>query len=83
VFQFAIEHVRNDFHIAVWVRAKSLRRLYPIVVYYPQFAKSHVLGIIEIGKRKAVFTVQPAVVGVAAVCRSSDFQHTHYTLART
>src|SRR5690606_19046102 len=66
VRQRALEHVADDLHVAVAVRAETLARRHPVLVDHAQRAPVDVLGVLVTGEGKAVPRVQPAMVGVAA-----------------
>ncbi len=66
VFEGAVEHVGNDLHVAVAVRAEAHAGLHPVLVDDPQRAEAHMLGVVIIGEREAVEAVEPAVVLMTA-----------------
>ena len=72
VLQRAFQHVADDFHIAVAVRAETHARLHAVFVDHAQRAKAHFLRIMVIGEGKRVVAVQPAVIGMAAVFCLAD-----------
>src|SRR6476661_7054912 len=67
----SVQHVADDFHIAVTVRAETASRLDGIVIDYAQRAKLNMLGIVVVGEGKAVPGIQPAVIRVTSVPRGS------------
>ena len=54
VRQLPVEHVGNDLHVAVAVRAEAHARLHAVLVDHAQRAEAHVRRIVVVGKRKAV-----------------------------
>ena len=71
----AVEHVRDDLHVAMRMRPKPATRRDAVFVDHSQPAKAHVFGVVVLGERKSVVTVEPAVVGVAALLGLADGQH--------
>ena len=64
--QGTLQHVAENFHVAVRMRAEALSAGDAIVVDDPQRPEAHVGGIEVIGKRERVLRLQPAVIGLAA-----------------
>src|ERR1700740_742862 len=73
--ELALEHVCDDLHVAVAVRAESASGLHAILVDHPQRAKSQKVGIVVIGEREGVIRVQPAVIEMAALFGSANVNH--------
>ena len=71
----ALEHVADDLHVAVPVRAEAGAGGDGVVVEDAQVAEAHVRRVVVVGEREAVVAVEPAVVGVAAVLRLADGEH--------
>jgi hypothetical protein len=59
VRQLAFEPVRN-LDVTMSVHAKSLPRLYAILVDDPQRPESHVRRIVVVGERKGMTAIEPA-----------------------
>ena len=76
VRELAGQHIADDFHVAVAVRAKAGAGCNAVFVDDTQIAPAHVLGVKVAGKRKTVERLEPAMVGIATVARSPDCQHT-------
>jgi hypothetical protein len=76
--QCAVEHVGENFHVAMRVCAKPLSRLDAIVVYYQQVRKSDLFWIAVMTKRKTVPRVQPAELGDATVFCSANGNHVYF-----
>jgi len=74
VLERALEHVRDDLHVAVRVRAEALAGLDAVLVDHPQRPETHVGGIVVVGERERVEREQPAVVGTAALAAAADRQ---------
>src|SRR5215469_6720569 len=75
VLQGALEHVGNDFHVAVRMHRKAAATRDAVIVHHPQGAKVHVLWVMVIGERKTEMGVQPTVVGVAALVALANLDH--------
>src|SRR5262245_15540316 len=69
VLQGTLQDVREDFHVAVGVRAESSARLHTVLVYHAQRAEPHMPGVVVVGKRKRMIALQPAVPGMATLSR--------------
>jgi hypothetical protein len=69
------EHIADDFHIAVAVRAKARAGGNPVFVDHAQIAEPHMARVVVTGKRKAVIGLEPAVVGVAAFLGFAQSHH--------
>mgnify|MGYP001370627802 CR=1 FL=1 len=67
VRELSAQHVADDFHVAVAVRAKTRSRGDAVFIDDAQVRITHVLRVVIVGKRKAVKALQPAVVGVASI----------------
>ncbi len=74
VLQRAFQHVAEDLHVAVRMRAEALPRRDPVVVDDAQGAEAHVRRIVVVREGEGVMRVEPAVVGVAAFIGPSDVQ---------
>jgi hypothetical protein len=75
VREVALQHVADDFHVAVAVRAEAGAGRDAVLVDDAQVAPTHVLGVVVVGEREAVVRVQPAVVGMASFLGAADGQH--------
>ena len=82
VRQRAFEHVADDLHVAVAMRAEAGASGDAVFVDDPQVAHAHVLGVVVVGKGKAVKALEPAVVGVAAILGLAKCQHGDLSLER-
>ena len=65
VRKLAVQHVADDLHVAMAVRAEAHAGLHAILVDDAQRSEGHVRGIVVIGKREAVPGIQPAVLGMS------------------
>ena len=65
--QVAAQHIADDFHVTMAVRAKARARRNAVFVDDAQIAPAHELGVVVVGERKAVKRLEPAVIGVASV----------------
>ncbi len=72
VLELSFENVGKDFHVPVRVGRESRTGSNGVFVDYPQRAETHVSGVVVIGKRESVMTVQPTVVGVAALIGAAN-----------
>jgi len=75
VGQVAAEHVADDFHVPVTVRAKARARRNAVFVDDAQITPTHELGVVVAGERKAVERLEPAVIGIASVLGFANGQH--------
>lgn len=71
----ALEHVGEDLHVAMAVRAEAFAGSHTIVVEHTQRTKPHVLRVVIPAERKRVIAVQPPQIGVAAVLGLAQRQH--------
>jgi len=67
VFEFAIEHISEDFHVAMRMHAKTHARRDAIFIDHPQHAVMHMGWIVIIGKRETMPGLQPAMIGMTAL----------------
>jgi hypothetical protein len=71
VCQRAVEHVADTISMSRWPWVpKPVPGADAVFVDDPQVAHAHVGRVVVVGKGKAVPAVQPAVLGVAAVCEA-------------
>src|SRR6266404_6215455 len=70
-----LEHVGDNFHIAMRVHGKTTAAGDAIVVHHAQSAELHVLGVVVISESKRKMRVEPAVIGVAAFVALTDLDH--------
>ena len=75
VRKFALEHVADDLHVTMPVRAEARSRRHPILIDDPQGAELHMLWIEIIRERKRVKRLQPTVVGISPVSAASNIVH--------
>src|SRR6185503_19003261 len=75
VAERALEHVADDLHVTVAVRAEARARLHAILVDDAQRTEPHVLRVVVIREGEAVVRVEPAVVGVAALATAPELFH--------
>ena len=66
VLKLTAEHVSDDFHVAMRMRAEAHAGHDEIVVDDAQAAITHPFRVIIIGEAERVIRVEPAVVGVAS-----------------
>ena len=75
VGEVALQHIADDFHVAVPVGAEAGTRRDAVLVDDAQVAPAHVGGIVVTGERKAVVGLQPAVIGIATFLGLAKGQH--------
>ena len=75
VRELSLEHVTQNFHVPVRVRAKAFRRRNAVLVDDPKHAKPHVPLIVIVREGEAVAGFQPAVIGAAAILTASYLPH--------
>jgi hypothetical protein len=66
VSQIALQRNGDNFHIIVWMRAKTHASSDCIVVQNTQHSKLNALGIVPTGKTKPLVRIQPTMIGVAS-----------------
>src|SRR4030095_13075958 len=76
--QLALEHVADDLHVAVAVRAESLTGRDALLIDDAQRAELDVLRIEVVRERERVIRLQPAVIGIAALFAATDLLHGDY-----
>ena len=75
VFQFAVEHDGNDFHVFVRMGTEAFGRGDDVVVNDAQVAETEVTRVVIGSERKGVAAVEPRGLGVAAVAGSANRKH--------
>ena len=75
VREFARQHVADDFHVAMAVRAKPRAGCDAVLVDHPQVAPPHVGRIVVASERKAVKRLEPTVIGISAVLGTAQCDH--------
>src|SRR4029079_7122870 len=75
VRELAFQHVADDFHVAVTMRAEALTRRDAVLVDDAQRAELHVLRVEVVGERKGVERLEPAVIGEPALMTFANFLH--------
>ena len=65
--ELTVEHVADDFHVAMPVRAEALARRDAVFVEHAQRPELDMVLVEIVRERKTVVRVQPAVVGMAAI----------------
>ena len=75
MLQGAVEDVREDFHIAVAVRAETAAGGDAVVVKDAQGAEAHVGRVEVVAEGERVGRVEPAQARPASVGGTSDVQH--------
>src|SRR5580700_3075828 len=75
VFKSAIKDVGDNFHIAVTVHSEAHAGINTIVVDDAERSESHLGGIIVIAERKRMVRVEPAMIKMAALIRSSNLEY--------
>src|SRR6516162_1065183 len=67
--------IGNDLHVGMGVRRKPGIRRDRVVIPYPERAPTHALGVVVLGKREMVLSVEPTVVRSAEAFKGSAFDH--------
>src|SRR2546423_10267833 len=75
VLEFALEHVRDDFHVAMRMRWKTGIGRDPIFVDDAQRAESHPPGIPEIVETESVVSLEPSVVSATTLIGATNLNH--------
>ncbi len=73
--QLPVQHVADDFHIAMTVSTEPGAGLHAVLIDHPQWAETHVLGIVIIRERKGVEALKPPMVGQAPFITASNLIH--------
>ena len=73
--ELALEHVADDLHVAVAMRAEALAGCDTILVDDAQRSELDVLRIEVVGERERMVRLQPAVIGIAALVAAPDLLH--------
>src|SRR5215510_9060672 len=71
----ALEHIRDDLHIAVRMRRETAAGFNAVVVDDAQRPEAHVLLVVVGAERKCMAAVEPAQVGPPALFGFSKGQH--------
>src|SRR5579863_7008131 len=79
VFELAFKNIRDDFHVAMRMRWKSVVGRNPIFIDDAQRAKSHPLGIPIVGKAEGVLRLEPAVISTAAFGAGTNLNHGRFS----
>src|SRR5262249_42443884 len=82
MFKGALEHVGDDFHVAMRMRGKPVARLDAIFVDHAQAAEGHEPRIVIVAERKCGVRIEPAIVGMAALPGRSYLNHCLLPAAR-
>ena len=72
VRELAVEHVGEDLHVAVGVRAEALPGGDAVLVDHAQRAEAHVARVVVVREGEGVAAVEPAEFGVSAIGCTSD-----------
>ncbi len=81
-FERAIEHVCQDLHILVRVHWKTTATADHILVHHAQRAKGAMCRVLITSKGEGVFCLEPAVISVPSISRTSKRQILHERNAR-
>ncbi|MNO00548.1 hypothetical protein D3C81_2204630 [compost metagenome] len=71
----AVQHIGDDLHVTVAVRAETAAGGDAVVVDHAQRAKAHVSGIVVVGEGKGVKGIEPAMVGVTPFGGAANRKH--------
>ncbi|MCY1365470.1 hypothetical protein D9M69_523160 [compost metagenome] len=71
----AVQHVRDDLHVAVSVRPEAAAGGDAVVVDHAQRAEAHVSRVVVVGEGKGVKRIEPAMVGVASFGSAANCKH--------
>ncbi len=77
--ELAVQHVADDFHVAMAVRAEPLAGGDAVLVDDAQRTELDVLRIEVIRERERVIRLEPAVVGVTPLLAATDFLHDYFS----
>ena len=75
VRQRAVEHVADDLHVAVAVRAEAGAGRDAVFVDDAQVAPAHPGRVVVARKREGMVALEPAVVGITTVLGAADLHH--------
>jgi len=82
MLQRALQHISDDFHVAVRVHGEAAAARHAIVIHDAQGAEVHVFRIVVLGKGKREMGAEPAVIGVAAFVAFTDAHHGRLQVSR-
>src|SRR5205085_2636394 len=72
VRELTAQHVADNFHVPVCVRAKSRTGLDAILIDHAQWTEFHVPRVVVIRERERVEGLEPAVIGIAPLVTASN-----------
>src|SRR5690606_10389268 len=75
VRQIALQHIADDFHVAVTMGTETGAWRDAIFIDHTQIAPAHPGGVKVLCKRKRVKALEPAVVSVSTGFRAADLHH--------
>ena len=79
VLDGALQHVTEDFHVAVTMRREAFAGRDDVLVDDTQGTETHVLRIVILPEAERMPGLEPAMVGVAALGGTAGLQfHLHY-----
>jgi len=76
----AVEHICQDFHIAMGVCSEAPSRRDSIVIDDAQRTETHMRRIMVAGERKGVVTIDPAQIGMPTLSASANSDHSLLSL---
>jgi hypothetical protein len=75
VLELAVDHVRDDLHVAVRVHAEAHARLDDVVVEHAQGAEAHVVDVVVVAERKVPAGVEPTRLHAMSLLGWDDLDH--------
>jgi len=76
----AFEHIGDNLHLAMAVSAEAAAALDHIFIDDAKGAEAHELWVVVVGEGEAEFGIEPAVIGMAAICGFTDCKHWEFPL---
>src|SRR5262245_14744607 len=75
VLERAVEHVRDDLHVAMPVRVEPFAGGDPVFIDDPERAEAHEARVVVVAERECVFAIEPTEVRLAALFRFAYCRH--------
>lgn len=84
VGNLARENESDDFHIAMWMHAKSLMSSYDIIIKHSESSEMNICWVIIISKREKMFWFEPIMSScIAIMCWDDEYFHRFYYIQNT
>ncbi|MNT67682.1 hypothetical protein D3C72_2058470 [compost metagenome] len=71
----AVQHIGDDLHVPMAMRAETTAGRNAVVIDHAQRAKSHVRRVVIVGEGKRVKRIEPAMVGMTPFGSAANRKH--------